>query len=273
VEDSKNQRLIFTFSNSGVVQTYTLNLGLIAKLSPYQDKFPPTFSSSKIVQTTNSGFELISDDLSEPTQWMNILKEELNMPSNALLRHLTISGSAFGIRWRNYNLRFLGMLVEESNQSEGSCPYWRVADINRNDLEYVQVWYQRVSCMKSPVYCDVRWHPEYGETVKLIGVENAKNGRDVNLAWRGWTLLQKIQLQGRPFESLSLSESQFLECAPQVCRKLFDTFGEIPTDVQIAEELHISRATFYRYLRRYNLSLSQIRDMAFNIQHTYPVPF
>lgn len=116
--------------------------------------------------------------------------------------------------------------------------------------------------MSSPVYCDVRWHPERGETVNLTNLENARRGRDITLAWRGRVLLQKINPRGRPESSVNLTRSQFIERAPQVCAKLLETYGETPTDVQIAEELQISRATLYRYMERYNLPLNQIRDIA-----------
>jgi transposase len=106
VGSSKWQGLIFKFSNSGVVLTITRNPGLIAELSPNRNKFPLTFSSSRIVQSHNSEFELVADGLSEPATWMNNLKADLEMPSNALLRHLTITGAAFSPRWQNYNLRF-----------------------------------------------------------------------------------------------------------------------------------------------------------------------
>jgi hypothetical protein len=119
--------------------------------------------------------------------------------------------------------------------------------------------------MLSSVYCDVRWQPDQGESVSFTGLENAKRGREITLAWRGRLLLQKIKSPGRPESSVSLTRNQFIERAPQVCALLFNRFGEIPTDVQIAEELHISRATFYRYMERYNLSLNEIRDIAVKI--------
>ena len=85
-------------------------------------------------------------------------------------------------------------------------------------------------------------------------------------------LLQKINPRGRPESSVSLTRTQFIERAPQACAKLLEILGEIPTDVQIAEELHISRATFYRNMERYNLTLNQIRDTAIKLL-IEPAPF
>jgi hypothetical protein len=273
VVKESGRKLVFTFSNSGVVQTYTRNPGLLAGLSANLDKYPPTFSSSKIVQTFDAGFELITGDQSEPASWMNHLKDDLDMPDQALLRHLTVDCSAFGVRWQHYDVRMLGIRIEQPEQAEYSWPYWLISEVNGTKIELVQVWYQRISSLTSPVMCDVRWHPQHGETANLIGVENARNGRDINRAWRGHTLLQKIKLQGRPFDTMSLTRDQFLERAPLACKKLYDMSGEKPTDVQIAEELNISRATLYRYMVNYNLSLNQIRYMAMNIMVGTQAPF
>jgi hypothetical protein len=265
VGNDKNQRLILSFSNSGVLNTYTHTPELITELSPDPDKSPQTYSSFQIVHTPASGFELITEAPLKPPQWIANLKSILGIPNHALMRHLTTNGAIFGVRWQNYNLRFVGVVVEQSAQAECSWPFWRISDADGKTIELVQVWFQRASCMSSPVYCDVRWQPDRGETVSFVNLENAKRGREITLAWRGRVLLQKINPQGRPESSVSLTRTQFIELAPKVCAKLLNTFGEVPTDVQIAEELHISRATFYRYMERYSLSLNEIRDTAVKI--------
>ena len=247
------------------MQTYTRNPGLIAELSPNRDKHAPTYSSFQIAHTVASGFELITETQPEPPQWINNLKDILGLPDTALLRHLTTNGAIFGIRWQNYDLRFVGIVIKQSAETECSWPFWRISDADGNDIELVQVWFQRASCMLSPVYCDVRWQPDRGETVFFPNTENARRARDITLAWRGRLLLQKIKPRGRPESSVSLTKTQFIELAPQVCAKWLRTFGEVPTDVQIAEDLHISRATFYRYMEKYNMSLNEIRDMAIKI--------
>lgn len=186
----------------------------MAELSSDSDSPPPKFSSLQIVQTPASGFELVTDMQSAPQQWINSLKAELEMPDDSLLRHLTISGAAFGPRWQNYNLRFVGVMVGQSEQTEYSCPFWRISDESGNHIESVQAWYRRVSCMSSPVYCDVRWRPDRGETISFPGAENAQRWRDVNFAWRGLMLLRKINPRGRPESSVSLTREQFFERAP-----------------------------------------------------------
>jgi hypothetical protein len=265
VDNSKNKRLTFTFPNSGIVQTFTRDPGVIVEPSPNPDKQPHTFYSSRIIHTLDSGFELITSALSEPPLWINNLKDNLEMPGDALLRHLTINGAAFGVRWQSYDLQFVGIVIDQSARAECSWPFWRTSDKNGNDIELVQVWYQRVACVSSSVFCDIKWQPDRGETIGFPGLESVKRGRDITLAWRGRVLLQKINPRGRPESSVTLTREQFIERAPQACWMLYETFGEIPTDVQIAEELHISRATLYRYMERYNLSLNQIRDMAIKV--------
>lgn len=245
-----------------MVQTYTPNPVLTGELSPNRDTRPPTFSSSRIVYKRGLGYELTTEIQASPPQWIDYLKSELEMPSNAPLRYLATNGAIFGVRWQNYNLRFVGIVTEQSPEKECSWPFWRISDDNGNNIELVQVWYQRVSCLTSPVICDVRWRPNRGETVGFPGLENARRGRDITLAWRGRVLLQKINPRGRPENSVNLTRTQFLERAPQACAKLLETLGEMPTDVDIAAELHVSRATLYRYMERYNLSLNQIRDIA-----------
>jgi hypothetical protein len=272
VDNRENQRLIFAFSNSGEVQAYKCNPELRVEPSLTPDQFSSTYSSSQIVQRPSSGFELITDGQSDIPQWIQNLKSDLEMPSKPMLRHLTTTGAIFGVRWQNYSLRFVGIVIDQSAQSECSWPFWRISDTHGNDVELVQVWYQRVSCMTSPVYCDVRWQPDRGETVSFPGMENAKRMRDITSAWRGRILLQRINPPGRPVSSGNLTRDQFIERAPQACMRLLERFGEVPTDVEIAEELHISRATFYRYLERDNLTLNQIRDMAFRIL-TEPATF
>jgi hypothetical protein len=244
------------------VETFTRSPGLIGEPSSNQDKQPPKFSSSQIIQTPSSGFELKTDTESLSAQWVDSLRARLEIPSDALLRHLTASGAIFGPRWQNYNLRFVGIVTQQLEQTECSWPFWRVSDMDGNGIELVQIWFKRASCFLTPVYCDVRWQPGQGESVLLVNVENARRARDITTAWRGRVLLQKIKPQGRPESSVSLTREQFVERAPQVCAKLYDTYGEIPSDVQIAEELHISRSTLYRYMAQYNMPLNEIRDTA-----------
>jgi hypothetical protein len=265
VGSEQGQRLTFKFSNSGTVQAYSCNPELIGELVTNRDKYPLTCYSSKIVHKAPFGFELITDTESEPPPWIKSLKIELGMPNNVLLRQITTRGNIFGARWQNYFLRFLGIVIEQETGTECSWPFWRISDEDGKDIELVQVWYQRVACLSSPVYCDVRWHPERGETVNFTNLENVKRGRDINLAWRGRVLLQKINPRGRPENSVTLTRAQFMERAPQACAMLLETYGETPTDVQIAAALQISRATFFRYMERYNLSLNQIRDIAFGL--------
>jgi hypothetical protein len=273
VGSCKWEELVFRFSNSGVVPTITSNPGLAAELSPKQDKHPPTFYSSKIVQSVTLGFKLLKVRQPSVFQWILNLKDELGMPDNALLRHLEVEGAAFGVRWREYYLRLLGMAVEQPVQSQVACPFWRITDAKGTDIEFVQVWFQRVSCLSSPVYGDVRWHPDRGKTEILTNLENRNGWRDVRAAVRGLTLLQKINFQGRPVDSGTLTISQFIERAPQAYRKLLDMFGENPSVVDVAAELDMSRPTFYRYMEGANLSLSQIRDVALRINIDYPAPF
>jgi hypothetical protein len=259
---TKSQTLVFTFSNSGVVKTHTRNPELTPQLLFNPDSIPPTFSSLQIVQTETSGFELIRETGIELPEWIGNLKELLGIPSNALLRYLNTSGAVFGVRWQNYTLRFVGIVIEQPAEEECTWPFWCISDEKGNDLECVQVWYQRVSCLSTPVYCDVRWQPEQGETVTFPNLENARRNRDVTAAWRGRMLLRKLNPRGRPESSVSLTKDQFIERAPMICSKWLEQFGNMPTDVQLAEELHISRATLYRYMERYGLSLNQIRDTA-----------
>lgn len=270
MDNSDSQRLTFTFSNSGEVQTYRCNPELEAEPTLAQDQSP--YSSLQIDHRPDLGFELKIDTRSPPPQWLNYLRSELEMPDNAVLRQLITPGAIFGVRWQNYMLRFVGMVMEQPAKSECSWPFWRISDSNGNEVELVQVWFQRVGCMSSPVYCDVRWQPDRGETVTFPGMDNARRMRDVTLAWRGRVLLKKINPKGRPESSVALTGDQFVERAPRVCAKLLETVGEMPTDVQIAEELHISRATLYRYMARYNFTLNEIRDTAVKLL-IEPAPF
>ena len=138
----KNQRLRFTFSNSGEVLTHVRHPELIAELSPSPDKSLPTIYSSKIAPRPVSGFELITD--LKPPPWLHPLKTRLGMPGDAPLRHLTARGSIFGIRFQEYYFRFVGVVIEQPTQAERSWPFWRLSSLDGDDIELVQVWYQRV---------------------------------------------------------------------------------------------------------------------------------
>jgi hypothetical protein len=269
----KWQELVFRFSNSGVVSTITTNPGLAAELSPKQDKHPPTFYSSKIVQSLTSGYELIKEPQTSIPHWVRNLKDELGMPNDALLRHLEVEGAAFGTRWKKFNLRFLGIVVEQSIQSKYSWPFWHVTDAKGTDIELIQVWYRRASCLASPVYCDIRWRPDRGETVKFPGLENAKKEMDVTLGWRGRILLQKMNPRGRPKGTEKITSDKFLEQAAQACRRLIDTTDEMPSGAAIATELLICSASFYRYMKRDNLTVNIIQDKAKRLQIEYTPPF
>jgi hypothetical protein len=265
VGSSKSQRLIFTFSNSGVVHVHIENPGLKAEPSSYPPINDPTCSSSKIVGTVTPGIKESFKTQLETPDWVQELKNRLGMPSNAIWRRLTTNGTVFGDCWKQYELRFFGMLVEEPMQTRPAWPFWRISDTYGTDVELIQLWYQQVKHKTSVACCEAVWHPDHGESITFPGLENAKNQTDVVLAWRARILLQKTTLQGRPSTSVHLTQEQFQERAPQAYRKLLDTFGDEPTDVQIAEELYISRATFYRYVRDYKLSINEIRNLALKI--------
>ncbi|MDQ3743601.1 MAG: hypothetical protein M3444_04390 [Acidobacteriota bacterium] len=143
-----------------------------------------------------------------PPQWALDLKAELGMPAGAVWRRHTTPGVVFGECWRDYTLQFFGMLI--SNEHEGPWPSWRVLDRAGKIVENVQIWYQRASHALSPVSCEVRWHPEKGETVTFPGLENAEKQKDITLAWRGKTLLQKVARRGRAFGTVTLTKDVFL---------------------------------------------------------------
>jgi hypothetical protein len=194
-----------------------------------------------------------------PPQEVIDLKVELGMPQESVWRRLFTGGAIFGDRWRKYKLVFLGMLVEHSAYSNIPGLYWRITDRSGNPIETIQLWFQRVCHPESPVCCELRWHPERGETVTFTDIENAKRERDITLAWRGKALLQKVERMGRSANSFNLTQDEFMERAPKAFGNWLNTFGEEPTDVQLAEELGISRATLYRYLKSYDLTIHQIR--------------
>lgn len=269
MDSHKNQRLRFTFSNSGEVLAHVRHPELIAELSPSPEKSLPPIYSSKIVPRPVSGFNLITD--LEPPPWLHPLKTELGMPADAPLRHLTVRGSIFGIRYQEYTFRFVGIVIEQAALTKCSWPFWRLSNMDGDIIELVQVWYQRVSNWASPVFCDIRWHPFNGETVQLVNAENTRM-RDVTIVWRGRLLLQRLSMVGRPENTVTLTQAEFAERAPQVCAKILDAFGEMPTDAQLAAALNISRTTLYRYMNRYDLPLKRIRDMAVGLL-IEPAPF
>jgi hypothetical protein len=193
------------------------------------------------------------------------LKSELGMPEGAVWRRLFAKGGVFGERWRGYDIVFFGMLVNDSDQLEGVCPLWRIKDKSGEVLETIQLWYQKVSHKESPVSCEIRWHPEKGESLDFPGLGSAKREYDITLAWRGKALLQKVAKLGRSNGSSNLTRAEFEERAPKAYRKWVDMFGGEPTDVQFAEELGVSRATLYRYMTNYGVKMPQIRAKAMNL--------
>lgn len=243
---------------------------LIESLSPSPGNSLTAFYSSKIAHRPDSGFELITDP--EPTSSLDDLRTALGMPFDASVRQLTARGAIFGPRWQNYYLQYAGIVIEQASQSETSSPILRISDLDGNDIQLVQVWYQRASTFYSPVYCDIRWHPRRGEAANLTNTGGVTRWRDIKAAWRGQQLLEGINSVGRPDSSATLTQAQFIRRAPQACARLMYIFGEPPTDAQIAAELHISRATLYRYLGREGLKVNELRDMAVGII-IEPAPF
>jgi AraC-like DNA-binding protein len=228
MQGSEELRQIFTFSHLGKVHIY-------------------------FVQSEQNSAPALP-----PPQDALDLKAELGMPQNAVWRRFFTDGVVFGDHWRDYKLVFFGMLAVDTDYDPSGL-YWQITDIDGNPIENIQLWYQKVSHPLTPVSCEFRWHPEKGEKVIFPGMENAKRERDLTIAWRGKALLRKVARLGRPANSFNLSEFEFMERAQKAFINWVSNFGEEPTDVQLAEELGISRATFYRYLRNYNLTIHQIR--------------
>lgn len=179
MDSHKYQRLKLTFPNSGVVRTELSDPELIAALSPSRNSRPALFSF-KIVHRPGPVFELIND--SEPIPWLANLKTTLEMPPDALMVHLLTRGAIFGLRWQNYYLRYIGIVIEQAEQSATSSPILRLSDLDGNDFLLVQVWYQRASTF-SPVYSDIRWHPKRGEEAVLTNTGGVTRWRDVRAAF------------------------------------------------------------------------------------------
>jgi hypothetical protein len=200
-----------------------------------------------------------------PPQEALDLKAELGMPKDAIWRRLFAKGGVFGEQWRDYDVVFFGILVNDSERLNASCPIWRISTRSGKVNETIQLWYQKVTHRESPVSCEIRWHPEKGEAITFTGLENVKREREITLGWRGKALLRKAAKLGRSADSSNLTKAEFEERAPRAYRKWVDRFGGEPTDVQLAEELGVSRATLYRYLKNYDIKINQIRAKATDI--------
>jgi len=103
--------------------------------------------------------------------------------------------------WKDYQVRRWGILGDEYKSGSGFLK------LNRHDGDSVEssitsslvfhVRYEEVLHRNSPVWCEITWHPAYGEQRSIRGLSNKK--ADLEIAWESFKLIRAARsAAGRP---------------------------------------------------------------------------
>lgn len=178
------------------------------------------------------------------------LMAELGMPPDAAWTHWTMTHH--GGEFDGYRLEFFGM---EVGHMPSPCPWPYLllrAEGSRHGLAK-QLWLRRVHSPGTRAFVEARWHPERGETVGVVGLEQVTSEVEGKRALRGLRLLRQYDDRGRPKGSTLLTREQFRAEVVAAYAALTDLHGHRPAQYEVAAELGISRATLTRYLADYGV--------------------
>lgn len=193
--------------------------------------------------------QIVSREYSHP------VRAELGMPLDTDLVIFSINDLP---NWQGYTCelvgaqekyKFVGEHAEPASPSEAPRFTFRVAGYDAPVT--LIAWRRRVHCQGTPIYLEVLWHPETGETIALKGLAWGTPQERLKRAHRGLRLLKAIDAIGRPPDTRVYSSEEFHSAYPGARAKAQRQRGVRPRDEDIARALWISLPTLRRYLSEY----------------------
>lgn len=195
------------------------------------------------------------DVLDSPTTREQLtLRANLPVPPTAFVQQIVGEGRKDDSKLRGLSMHLFGARVSGLPLNP---PYPALAidyEVGRKGLEFLLVL-RMVRIADPPVTMRVRWHRDWGELpLEIVGWE-ACLGKDEwgRLAVAANLLHEWGQLtrRGRKRGSTTWEEKEFREQLAQARESLFKRNGRPPANVELAAELGMSEATFYRYLSKW----------------------
>jgi hypothetical protein len=122
----------------------------------------------------------------------------------------------------------------------------------------------RVFYKNDPFYSEMKAHALGVRRVSIQGLEKSKSKSEINRVWKGLEILRRIDkdLGGRKKGSTKLSLKEFRYRAITAYQNHLEVRGTPPSDLQIANILTISPASFYRYLKNSKWNMQTLRTEA-----------
>lgn len=114
----------------------------------------------------------------------------------------------------------------------------------------IQNWRERARFKDSPIYAELRWHPERGETGGVFGPPHAMTPAAEAAARRGLNILRALptNVRGRRRGSVKVRPELFRELAPVLWREYVKEWGHAPSDAEFARYIGMRPRTFSRRL-------------------------
>lgn len=157
-----------------------------------------------------------------------------------------------GERWRGHTIEGWGLLPDvQPHWPDDWWPHWIVYEAVPTDEDgaavlVVQLWEQVIRAPGTPVYLEVLWHPERGQTMALR-VDAARSDRDVRAAIPLVTLARALndphRRAGRARDARSRRTAERSEEA-RSCYEAGEPAGKI------AQRLEVTERTIRRYVGR-----------------------
>ncbi|HEX7999936.1 MAG TPA: hypothetical protein VF528_16225 [Pyrinomonadaceae bacterium] len=194
--------------------------------------------------------------------------KELGIPANARVRTLNLTKDNLGNQWKGYSVLLIGVLVKQIPQTTLPFPLYHLHEPDETESKILQLWLQKITYADSPVYGEVRWHPKNGLNIAIRGLEKEADEQDVRRALEGLRLLSTAAWQateilpkgkrkkGRTKGSELLGKLS-VDKFKREYRDLRDTYDShklhLPTQIDMAEFLNVSRTTLYRFMKHHGL--------------------
>ncbi len=166
------------------------------------------------------------------------LMAELGIPADAHWSTLTLHGSDEGPEWARYTVEMIGIRAG-SDIYPPPWPFYRLGPF------LTQVWLRRVRLAGSPVYLEVRWHPERVQTIDLRGLSETTSLGDAQVVLRGLRLLRRLDRRGRTPGSGQYASKDAFHAAHAAALEKFRRENRKPTPDMIADELCLGRSRYY----------------------------
>jgi hypothetical protein len=177
----------------------------------------------------------------DPPDVPHPIRDELGIPLDRYLFFVVLTDP---LGWDGYTYELVG--TDPPPETSGTMPTFRFPNMVMPGIPFLVAYQRRITHRETPVYLEACWHPETGETNRLVWPPHIPLKTAHTYGATALKLLRKVGGRGRPPGPRGFrDEEEFLETLTDIIRAV-DSNGMHPTQPRIATFL---RAEIEKRLR------------------------